>query len=364
MKKNNQKKVIMFIPCLIERGPIIVVRDIIENYQGKEYKFIILTLRKNKKENFKLKKEYEIYEIDNKKVPLKVNQLRKIVKEINPDIIHCHGYWPTIFSGIFFRKYKIVSTLHNNPLQDFELRYGKIISKFMIKSMIFYQNKFQKNISISKYVEETHKKLGVLNLETIYNGIPNDIKINNLNRINKHQKNKVNLITVCNLNKIKNIEFLIKVIEKLKNIINVEYTIVGDGPDKSKICNMIIEKRMTNIIKLVGRKSREEVYRYLEDKDIFLFASLSEGFGLVIVEALKKGVPVITSNIPVMKELIISGKNGVICDLNINEYIEAILEVNKNLNEYKKNTQIYFNKDFFVENMSKNYMDLYRKLSL
>ena len=73
---------------------------------------------------------------------------------------------------MYLKKFKIISTLHNNPLEDFYYEYGKILSIFMTKVMIFFQKQFYLNISISNYIKEVHKKLELNNIVTIYNGVP------------------------------------------------------------------------------------------------------------------------------------------------------------------------------------------------
>ena len=168
------------------------------------------------------------------------------------------------------------------------------------------------------------------------------------------------LITISVLNKRKNILFLLKVIKELKKKnVKFELKIVGDGNERDSLENYIQKNSLQNEVFFLGKLPREKVYKELEQSDIFLFSSLSEGFGLVIVEALLCEVPVIASNMPVMKEIIINNKNGIICELDIEEYINAILKIYKNLDIFKSNTKKYFNNNFLVENMSKNYLEVY-----
>lgn len=355
-------KIVMLIPEIVNKGPEIVVKDIISYYNQKDIEFIIVSLRKNLPENIKLFEGYKIYEIDTGKVPLKFNKLKKIIDEINPDIIHCHGFWPTVLSGFALKNYKILTTLHNNPNEDFYYKYGKVIGFFMTKTMLFFQKRVELNIAISNYIENIHKKMGLKNIITIYNGIPN---INYLNPTNNINNKKLKLITVSSLIERKNVEFLIKVINELnKHISNVELSIIGDGNEKENLINLVKLFKLETKVKFLGNLSREKVYENLNKSDIFLFSSLSEGFGLVIAEALSLKVPVVTNNIPVMKEIIVNKKNGIICDLKVDDYIQAILEINNNKEEYIKNTQIYFNKNFLASNMSKNYIEVYKKFSI
>lgn len=354
-------KVIVIVPSLENKGPVIVARDIALNNKNKDIEFIFVSLRKNSSESLIQFTNFKVFELNLGKIPLFSFKLKKLIKELKPDIIHCHCFYPTLLSGLYLKEYyhKIISTLHNNPLEDFSYEYGKVISFFMVKSMIFFQRKFYLNIAISNYIKNIHNELDLNNVKVIYNGIPSmerNFKI-------FHTKNqKINLITVSVLNKRKNLDFLIEVCEKLKNL-KLEFilTIIGNGSERKSLEKLIKEKKLENEVIFLGKLSREEVYEELFKSDIFLFSSKSEGFGLVIVEALSCNLPVIAGNIPVMEEIIETNKNGIICNFDVNEYVDAILNIYKNLGNFKLNTKKYFNENFSAEAMSENYIKLYKK---
>lgn len=113
---------------------------------------------------------------------------------------------------------------------------------------------------------------------------------------------------------------------------------------------------------MIGKIPKEMVFDYLKKSDIFLFSSYCEGFGLAVVEALSCGIPVVVSDIPVMKEIVINYKNGIISQLNKENYIKAILEINTNLAFYKRNIDKYFNKNFFAREMSRSYVRIYKNI--
>ncbi|WP_297432221.1 glycosyltransferase [uncultured Cetobacterium sp.] len=356
-------KILIILPSLENKGPEIVARDIGIFSINKKIKYIYLSLRKNKKEDLENFKNFEVYEFEGKKIPIFDKRIKQLIKKINPTVIHCHCFWPTILAGIFLRKYKIVTTLHNNPLEDYTYEYGKKIGYFMTCIMLYFQKKFNMNIAISKYVEEVHLKLGIdsSKIITIYNGIDN-IKYRN---IENEKLEVINFITVSVLNERKNVEFLVNVIYKLyyeENIKNIKFKIIGNGPFYNKILNKITELKLENVINLCGNIKREEVYNLLKQSDIFLFSSKSEGFGLSVVEALKIGLPVITSNIPVMNEIIKNGYNGYICENNVDDYIEKIKIILENYNFFLEETRRNFNENYLAEKMSINYEKIYVEL--
>jgi glycosyltransferase involved in cell wall biosynthesis len=291
-------KVAVILPSFKNLGPEIVARNIAE-YSTKDIEFIFVSLRKNSDKDIKAFSRFEWYELSLGKIPLFSLKLKKIMKKIEPDIVHCHCFWPTVLVGIYLKKMKIISTLHNNPLEDFYYEYGRIISFLMIKIMIFFQKKFYINISISNYIKEVYEKLGLKNVVTIYNGVPEIKKLENL-KIETESK-KIKLITVSVLNKVKNVLFLLEVIKNLKESgKNLELKIIGNGVEKINLQTYMKENNLQDAVVFLGKLERNKVYEELKKADIFLFSSLSEGFGLVIAEALLANIPVVVGNIPVM----------------------------------------------------------------
>lgn len=289
---------------------------------------------------------------------MQIYKIREIVQNIKPDIIHCHCFWPTILAGIFLKKEIIVSTLHNNPLEDYFYEYGFLVSKIMTKISLKFQKSFYMNFAISNYIKKIYIDLGVKedNLKVIYNGVK---KIEQIER--KKKSKTINLITVSVLNKIKNILFLLEVCKELNNRnIQFLFKIVGDGEDREKIEKKIQEYKLEEKILLIGKSSRENVYREMQNADIFLFASKSEGFGLVIIEAIYNGLKVLVPNIPVMSEIVREGIDGYILDFQVTDYVEKIIELNSSkINSFNSER---IDKRFLVENMSEYYTEEYKKI--
>jgi colanic acid/amylovoran biosynthesis glycosyltransferase len=87
-------------------------------------------------------------------------------------------------------------------------------------------------------------------------------------------------------------------------------TLVGDGPDRKALEALAIELKLTPHIKFVGYQSQHAVCQYLQNTDIFVLPSFSEGLPVALMEALAAGVPVITTPIAGISELVEHGING------------------------------------------------------
>ncbi|WP_404789953.1 glycosyltransferase [Altericista sp. CCNU0014] len=87
-------------------------------------------------------------------------------------------------------------------------------------------------------------------------------------------------------------------------------TLVGDGPDRHALETLAANLKLTPHLKFVGYQSQDAVCQYLRDSDIFVLPSFSEGLPVALMEALAAGVPVITTAIAGISELVEAGING------------------------------------------------------
>lgn len=87
-------------------------------------------------------------------------------------------------------------------------------------------------------------------------------------------------------------------------------TLVGDGSDRTALETLAADLKLTPYIKFVGYQSQDAVCQYLHNSDIFVLPSFSEGLPVALMEALAAGVPVITTAIAGISELVEDDVNG------------------------------------------------------
>jgi glycosyltransferase involved in cell wall biosynthesis len=96
----------------------------------------------------------------------------------------------------------------------------------------------------------------------------------------------------------------------MKNLPGVPLRIVGGGPEEKKISECIRETKLDSV-KLLGCRSRQEVFALIKKARFMIFPSeLYEGFPMTIAESFACGVPVISSRLGSMEEIIEDGRNG------------------------------------------------------
>ena len=127
------------------------------------------------------------------------------------------------------------------------------------------------------------------------------------------------------------------------------------------------EGRVKGNTRDIGHLANEEqVVQALQDADVLLFPSRSEGFGLVIVEAMASGLPVVTSEIAPITEIIRNGVDGFLCPVNdTDEFARAIRRLKEDSQQYKqirKSGRKRALDRFSVDTMTKQYVELYSNM--
>ena len=100
----------------------------------------------------------------------------------------------------------------------------------------------------------------------------------------------------------------------LQNASNVKLVMVGDGADRPQLEQLTRELNLQNNVIFTGMVPNEAVPGYLAAADIFVFPSLSEGFGIVVVEAMASGLPLVSTNVHGLPEIIENGQNGLLVE--------------------------------------------------
>jgi len=120
-----------------------------------------------------------------------------------------------------------------------------------------------------------------------------------------------NLLYVGRLATEKGLPTLIESLSQLcSELPDLKLTVVGDGPDRDFLEALTKNSNLIDNVSFVGYQSQSAVRQYLRETDIFVLPSFAEGIPVVLMEAMATGVPVVTSNIAGISELVESGKNG------------------------------------------------------
>ncbi|MFA6564715.1 MAG: glycosyltransferase family 4 protein [Verrucomicrobiia bacterium] len=107
------------------------------------------------------------------------------------------------------------------------------------------------------------------------------------------------------------LEILPKLVEKVPNLV---YLIVGDGTDRARLEDKARQQGLAGHVVFAGRVSEEEKADHYRVADAFVMAGWGEGFGIVYLEAMACGIPVVASKLDASREAVRDGELGVLVD--------------------------------------------------
>lgn len=172
-----------------------------------------------------------------------------------------------------------------------------------------------------------------------------------IEQVKKKRKNEINEKIKLGMigfigNKNKGLDISLKALEKLSD--NYILEVIGEG-DKNFWKKEIIKRKLDKKIKFLGEMPHENVLEWLEEIDIFLQPSYSEGLPRAIIEAMSRGCPVIGTNVGGIPELV--NENLLIEKGNDKELLLKIKEI-KNEKEFYSEYSINKAKEYLSKNLN------------
>lgn len=333
------------------------------------------------------KTKHENYEFDNVKVyfpkyinfppfylwkrDLWVNFEMKTIKSLIAtekmkfDIIHAHSTWPSGAVAVEMKKefnVPVVITVHAS------VTFSKAIKN---KEPVYLET--WKNCDVIIRVRKGDLcdliNLGILK-DKLYH-IPNGygekfLQIEKKSSIRKSLNLPVNKKIILNVgnmySEVKGHKHLIEAMAKvLKQRKDVFCVIVGDGKLMKDLKAQIKKLDLENYVKLVGSKSHDEIPLWMNAADLFVLPSLRESFGIVQIEALACGKPVVATINGGSEEIIISEEYGLLCEpANPKDLAEKIIiGLDK---EWDTRKILNYSKRFTWDNVAKEIMEIYNEL--
>ena len=168
------------------------------------------------------------------------------------------------------------------------------------------------------------------------------------------------LCHISNFRKVKRVKDVIKIFNKVNEVSKSIMLLVGDGPERYLIEEFCRELNLSSRVVFLGKV--RDTSKVLELADLFLLPSETESFGLAALEAMSKGVPVISSNTGGIPEVNIHGVTGFLS--NVGDIIDMsqnalyLLNDKEILNNFSQNA-LNRSKEFNIEKIVKEYEKLY-----
>jgi glycosyltransferase involved in cell wall biosynthesis len=139
----------------------------------------------------------------------------------------------------------------------------------------------------------------------------------------------VRVVTVGRLATEKNVPLLVDSIAALvdQDHLDVQLEIVGEGPTRTEVAERIEQHGLGSRVHLIGRLDGSDLIAAYDRADLFVMTSLSESFGIVLIEAMARGVPVIAPDIAGVRDVVMDGVNGLLVDHTVDSVRAAVLHV-------------------------------------
>lgn len=300
---------------------------------------------------------------------LNVFALKKIISKENPDLINAHyasGYGTLGRLSGFNKK---LLNVWGSDVYDFPNE-SKIKKRIIEKNLKSYtaiaSTSYCMAEEIKKYLEDKSKEIFITPF-----GVDTK-KFKNFNT--EKRENEIIIGIVKTLTEKYGVEYLIRAIKELENILDIEnykkvkLLIYGKGELKNKLEDLTKELQIEDKVFFKGYISNENVPKVLNEMDIFVVPSINESFGVAAVEAMACELPVIVSNADGLKEVVENNKTGFVIETKnskaIAEKIKLLInekELRKKIGkEGRERVKELYDWEKNVEKM----LDIYRKITI
>ncbi|MDE6055435.1 MAG: glycosyltransferase [Lachnospiraceae bacterium] len=169
--------------------------------------------------------------------------------------------------------------------------------------------------------------------------------------------------TVARLAKEKNLEFLFHVLAARKEAGNESdfcLVLVGEGPEEKHLRKLAARHDLEREIYFAGRVSNEQIKNYCRASDLFLFSSLSETQGIVLLEAMAVGTPVLAVRATGVSDIIVNGVNGLMTDVSETEFGETLDQVLKGSRRQLEQGAVDTARKYRVQDIARCAADYYK----
>lgn len=304
-----------------------------------------------------LPKNPKMFSIFNRRMDRLYKEIIK--REGKIDIIHCQSsFWAGISAHYISKKYNIplIITEHTSIKKAYYLK--ESYKPYILDSY----NKADKLIAVGNGLK---KELVTLTNRDDILVIPNLIPIDNFS-IKENNNKEFTFFSLAFLEGEKGMDTLIKAFNKGFKNTNTKLIIGGEGSQKEELVKLTKTLGIEDKVNFLGALTREEVSYNMRECDAFVLASRYETFGVVYIEALASGKPVIGTYNGGAED-IINNENGILVNIdNVEELSKGMIELKDNIKKYnaikiRENCIAKYSEKRITEEIIKIYEELIEK---
>lgn len=296
--------------------------------------------------------------------------LRRLIRSSQPTVVHTHSFFGLLTQRIAFpwkRPYRLVTTLHNQgylawPARSVREKLRKRIHGWLLKDC-------DRITSVSEAVASHYQEQFALQeILVLPNPLPQDVNQNTVPKdLNKDDswpprrlvipgritKEKGHLLALTRLAELKLAGYPITV------------RILGDGPLREEVEQAIGQLGLSESVQILPNLSRVEFLQHFQSSDLCLIPSVQEGFGIVAIEAMALGVPVLANSTGGLLEVIKDNVSGWTISMGSpDSLVSWFRSQSREPVNHEKIVEQGFNraKDFSIDGIGNRWLTLYSKL--
>jgi L-malate glycosyltransferase len=292
--------------------------------------------------------------------------VKKIINQIKPDLIHIQGISKAADAALQLNFFPIIITVHGIIFQESKFRTG-ILGHYHSYVGNKLENRIlklaKKIIAVSPYVKKEIEQKTTAEIQVIFN--PIDPKFFDIKKYEVRNR----ILFVGGIEPRKGLHILVEAINFIKPIIpDVQVHIVGSVRKKdyfSKILHIINQNELDNLITFRGPLDETDLLEEYSQASIFVLPSKEESLGIVLLEAMATGTPIVASNIGGIPNIILDGENGFLFEYGDVQKLSELI-VNLLLNDRQRNqignTGKIMAKEFHRKKIAREQKEYYDKI--
>ena len=293
------------------------------------------------------------------------------------DIIHAHfgpnGVLAAALRDLGVLSGAVVTTFHGADMSRYVQRAGTSQYDFLIRTGDMF-------LPISRRWKEKLLRVGFPKSRTLVHHMGVDCSEIELSSVTVHDET-IRILSVARLTEKKGIEYGIRALAKIVGDsainsdtdlgVDIQYTIVGGGERRARLEKLVMDLGLESNVCFEGWKSRKEVLKYLGEAHLFLAPSVTaesgdqEGIPVAIMEAMARGVPVVSTKHSGIPELVDHGTSGVLVperDVEaLADALQALVETPSRLPEMGRASRRIVEEEFNTENLNNQLVGRYRE---
>tara|TARA_B100001059_G_scaffold81784_1_gene79833 strand:- start:6416 stop:7579 length:1164 start_codon:yes stop_codon:yes gene_type:complete len=286
---------------------------------------------------------------------------KKYIKEHGlPDIIHCQSIFNAGFLGEYIYNIYKIDYIINEVNSGFLFK-NQGLQKYY-KDAVRITNKSKECYTVSnKYAKYLNEELpNKLKWKVHHNIVSN--KFLNTELVPRKNKKFV-FLSIARLHKVKNLGLVIKSFKIFNNKVeNSELRFIGVGSEYEYLKTLSINLNVESQVKFLGRIDRKNLINEINDSNALVHSCPYETFGVVFVEALALGRPIVAVNSPGSFD-ILTKEVGVLSENNEISMSNSMIEIFKRYDEFdpfyiRKYCRNNFSEDFLSKKMLDNYISI------